>query len=298
MPFETVVATLAVCVLALFPSFYPRGVTRGTWDVRINNFYLPAVATFTFVLLLGHAFGPVGAIVTALVILVLLAARVARVSSQARELRRACASLATNADDASVAAIDASLDRLRHSQEGKPRGYERWAQWVLYAAAQASRADRSADALRWTRALRAQDLPPSLRAMHAQYVAACAINEGQRDLARQALAELRRPAPSPAIEQALLAVEGMLEGLEGDADAARRRAERALATKLHPNLRVMWQVAQAHALATLVEPGEARALLVALRAERGDGILRYIARQAGPASPLASALLQGAAPYR
>jgi hypothetical protein len=298
MPFEIVVATVAACVLALFPSFYPRGVPRGSWDARVFAFYYPALVTFTAVLLVGHVFGPVAAIVTAVVALGFLAARVARGSSQGRELQRLCARLGASGDDASVAALDAALERLRRTCEGRSGGYELWGNWVLHAAGQASVADRTADALRWASAPRAPDLSPTLRALQAQCVAAFAITLGERDVARKALAQLRRPAPSPAIEQALLGIEGVLEGLEGDPEAARRRADRALATKLDPRVRIIWQMARAHALATLGESAEVRALLAAVREEHGDFILRRIARQAGPASPLASTLLDSAAPYR
>jgi hypothetical protein len=298
VPPEIVVATLAACVLALFPSFYPRGAPRVPWEARIFAFYFPALLTFTSVLLVGHAFGPIAAIVTALLILGFLAATVARAFSRARGLERLFARLRTTADDASVAAIDASLERLRVISEGRSGGYELWGKWMLHAATHASSANRTADALRWASAPRAQDLSPTLRAMQAQYVAAFAIGLGERDVARQALTELRRPALSPAIEQALLGMEGLLEGLGGDPEAARRRADRALATKLDPRVRVIWQMARAHALATLGESAEARALLAAMHEEQGDFILRRIARQAGPASPLASALLESGAPYR
>jgi len=298
MPFEAVVATLAVGALAVWSGIYHRGPAGGTWDVRIFTLYIPSAFTFTFVLLVGRALGTNAAILGAIVILGFFAARFAFGSLRRRDFERLCAKLATSGDDASVAAVDASLERIRRSHEGRSRGYEAWARWVLYAAAQASQADRTADALRWTCALRTEELPPSLRAMRAQYVAAFAIAQGRREQARQALAAVPRPAPSPRIEQALLGTEGVLEGLEGDASAARRRAERALATKLDPAVRLMWQTTRAHALATLGESAEARAVLLALRDENGEFMLRRIARQGGPASPLASALLQDAAPYR
>jgi hypothetical protein len=80
---------------------------------------------------------------------------------------------------------------------------------------------------------------------------------------------------------------------------ARGRAEEALEKKLHPNVRILWQLALAHALAALGEAPAARSLLASLRtSERGEFLLRGVVRQNGPASPLAASLLNDGGPYR
>jgi hypothetical protein len=222
-----------------------------------------------------------------------------RFAGWSRGLDALCVGLGKNADDASIAALEGRLERLRRETLGHDHGVVVWGRWTIHAAVHAARAGRGDAALRWLEALPLADLPPSLRAMQAQAMAALAIGEGNRALAREAVARVRRPAPSREIEQGLVAVEGLLEALEGDAAAARQRAEDALATKLHPNVRLTWQATLAHALVALDDTPAARTLLASLRsAERGSSALRRIVRQSGPASTLAASLLSDDGPYR
>ena len=123
-----------------------------------------------------------------------------------------------------IAAVEARLERLRLDGKVRAGGFAQWARCTLDAAAARARAGRTDAALRWADTLHLQNLPPTLRAIHAQHVAAFAIGEGKRRRAREALARLRRRA-SPDVEQSLVAVEGTLEVLERDAAASRRRAE-------------------------------------------------------------------------
>ncbi len=100
------------------------------------------------------------------------------------------------------------------------------------------------------------------------------------------------------MERGIQAIEGLLEALEGDPLATLARADAALASPREPALRTTWLAARAHALAASSAHVEAHALLLAIRAEHGDLLLRRIGNHRGPASAAAEALLATQAAYR
>jgi hypothetical protein len=170
-----------------------------------------------------RALGFPGALAGPLAVFVLFLYRYARQKAGTGDLQALCEGLAANGDDAAIAAVDALLDRLRLDGKARAGAIELWARCTLDAAVAAARSGRTDAALRWADTLPPQDLPRTLRAMHAQCVAAFAAGEGKRWRAREALARLRRPAPDADVEQSLLAVEGTLE-VPGK--TARRRPSR------------------------------------------------------------------------
>jgi hypothetical protein len=133
--------------------------------------------------------------------------------------------------------------------------------------------------------------------MHAQHEAAFRIGTLDREGARRAIARAPRPAIAPW-EDALLALEALLDALDGDAGAAAERASRALEVTPQGLSRATWQMARAHALAKLGAVEDARDTLRALRTEGGDALLRRVVAHAGPASRLAETLLSEQGAYR
>jgi hypothetical protein len=129
-------------------------------------------------------------------------------------------------------------------------------------------------------------------------VASIALRD--RGRARQVLASVRRPVPAVMWERALAALEVLLEAIDGDAAAAETRAAAGLAAETVPAVRSAWRTARAHALAALHRREEALAELRELRAGEPDHrVLERVARQGGPASPLAESLLvDGGTAYR
>jgi hypothetical protein len=257
-----------------------------------------AMMTVGAVLAAGHAAGLAGAGMAALAIDGALAVHYVRRRLGQRELQAMCTALATTNDDAAFARVEARLAKLRAANEMHQGGYEACARWTLHAAAHASHAGRPAEGLRWAEAIDPAQVGPTVRAMRAQHVAAFAIGVGDRPRARAVLAGVRRPVSDTTVEGSLAAIEALLDALDGDTEAARAKAERALIRKWHPSVRLIWNAALAHARVAAGAPGEARALLIALRAEHGDFALRRVAGHQGPASALAAALLAGEAPYR
>jgi hypothetical protein len=194
--------------------------------------------------------------------------------------------------------VEEELARLREGADGYPKRYESWARWSLRAAAQASLAGHSADAVRWTDAIDPRRLDRSLRCVYAHRAASLRIGLGDRSGARVVLASAPRPADPAPVEQALAALDGLLDALDGDFVAALARAAEALGAPLDAAARATWLAARAHALEATGAQREAREVLCALQAQQGDMVIKGIVGHRGPASATAAVLLAAQGPYR
>lgn len=183
------------------------------------------------------------------------------------------------------------------------RDWVRWVDAVLHVAANMARVGLAREALALVNRIPAEPLDPHTNGVRAQLVAAACIALGERERARRELATVRRPMADVRIERAIVATTILLDALEGDPEAE-ARARDALQVDDDPMLRA----ALAHALAAGGRRDEAASELEKLRdAVQPEEsalvplvpVLERVARQRGPASALAEALLAGVgAPYR
>ena len=196
-----------------------------------------------------------------------------------------------------LAALEHEVEGLRGGRGGEKSNYDHRARWVLTIAANVARAGHPERALEWTTRIERGVLGRPLATMHAQHEAAFRLATGDRAGARRAIERASRPAIEPW-EDALLALEALLDALEGDAEAAVARTTGPLAANPPRLSRAMWQMARAHAQARLGATDEARDTLRALRNDEGDALLRRTVAHEGPASRLAESLLAEQGAYR
>jgi hypothetical protein len=256
-----------------------------------------AILMFVAVACAGRAFGVAGAVGMAALVLGVPVVTTVRRMARDREIQRLCDALDGQDGQEALRKLEERLSQLRRELHRRRDGHAAWARWVLHVSRHAASGGRPVDALRLVLALDPDRLG-ALRATHAQYVASFHITLGDPRAARAALATAPRPAEPPSIEKALVAVEALLEALDGDAAAVLRRTHDALSNRDDAVVRVLWQTAHAHALAATGDTSEARALLASMRAEHGDTTLRRIVGHTGPASPIALALLAEERAYR
>jgi hypothetical protein len=261
-----------------------------------------SIVSFSTVVIAGRAFGLAGAALGSALLLGYFAWWFQRRFGTARRFQTLCAALstatATESSETALRAIEAELARHREAMELHSNGYEAWAQWTLHAAARASLAGHTADALRWTEEIEGRRVSQTTRNVHLQYSASFRLTLGDRSAVRELLASASRPVEPAAMEIGLQTLEALLEALEGDPAAALARADKVLAAATEPTVKMALLAARAHALEASGAHPEARALLHAIRAEHGDVLLKRIASHRGPASGPAEALLASQAPYR
>jgi len=245
-------------------------------------------------------FGPLASLGAGVGLNVLVGGRMLQTTRRGLRVRRLLARL----DDASpelatatLAALEHEVEGLRGGRGGEKSDYEHRARWVLAIASSAARAGHATRALDWTTRIEPGLLGRPAAAMHAQHEAAFRIGTLDRQGARAAIARAPRPAIAPW-EDALQALDALLEALDGDGQAAADRASRALdATPKGPS-RPTWQMARAHGLAKVGSMEDARETLLTLRTEGGDTMLRRMVAHAGPASRLAETILTEQGAYR
>ncbi len=165
--------------------------------------------------------------------------------------------------DAALAALEHEVEGLRGGRGGEAADYEHRAKWVLAIASEVSpRRSSRPRARAWTTRRSSPEVlgPPATWPMHAQHEAAFRIATRDREGAfRKALARVPRPAIAPW-EDALQALEALLDALVGEAQTAIDRAARVLEATPNGLSRATWQMARAHGLAKLgaAERGERR----------------------------------------
>jgi pentatricopeptide repeat protein len=183
--------------------------------------------------------------------------------------------------------LRAELDALRE-QPGEP--YEEYAVCAAAAFYDAGMLDDVEELLG---PMRTDRLDEVHRAARACWLAACHIANGDAAGAREAIASTARPISYPSWEEALCAMEALVDVLEGRPHDALARA----AHGEHGELSLWWKTVRAHALAASGDTEGARALLKQMMAE--GVIVDEIASGALPASLIARAALRGDAhPFR
>jgi hypothetical protein len=257
-----------------------------------------SILSFAGVVIGGGRYGLPGAAVCSVLLIGAFAWAFHVRSRAARRLGALCTALATDPSEATLRVLEAELARHREASEGRVNGYDAWVQWSLHAAARASLAGHTIDALRWTEGIDPRRVGRKLRCVHAQHVASFRLILGDRPGARALLATAPRPAEPEAMELAIQALEGLLEAIEGDAAVALARTDKALATANEGPVKMTWRAARAHALVASGAQSDAHTLLLALRAEHGDLPLTRIVGHGGPASAAAATVLAAQTPYR
>ncbi|MGO8992019.1 MAG: hypothetical protein ACLQVI_01730 [Polyangiaceae bacterium] len=247
--------------------------------------------------LMTSAFGPMTALAAGLACNVFVGGRMFQATRRALRVRRLLKELAGPDATKALGALDHEIEGLRGGHGGEKSNYDHRARWVLSIAANVALAGHAQRALDWTRRLEPVALGRPVAAMHAQHEAAFRIAIGDRDGARQAIARAPRPAIAPW-EDALEALEALLEALDGDAQAAVDRTAGALERAPAGPSRATWQMARAHGLAKRGAVEDAREVLRTMRSEGGDSLLRRIVAHAGPASRLAETILSEQGAYR
>jgi hypothetical protein len=298
------VALLATVGTLAMPWVFHRGTDKFRWQsvfttkqAWISWAYF-SIVIFAAVLIAGRHYGLAVAAACLLVVDGIYAYGFSRRFRSARHLDALCTTLEKRPTDENVAALGAALAAFRIEGEGRLNGYAVWVQWTHRAAIIAIATGRAEAARRWLDAVDPVRLDHDGRPVHAARLAVTRIELGDRSGARQILARVARPAAVPATEQALAALEGLLEALDGDAATALAKADAALDGPLDPTIRATWRVVRAHALERAGAPAEAREVLLALRGEYGERVLRRIANHGGPASASAATLLASPTPYR
>ncbi len=289
---------VATVVIALF-RLYPR-----SW--KISPRY-QAPAAFVLLLLFTTTSGLVGhetALMAAAAAVALATPLVARRARRARTIDRAIRDLTVPERREEALAVLVA-------QVGPPpmrmRDWSSWSKIVLFVAAHVARAGLPREALSLVDRIDRALLDPYTTGVRAQIVAACCVPLGERERARRELTTVARPARDALFERAIVATEILLDALDG-APTAEARARSSLAAERDPHVGSTLRAALAHALAASGQRDEAVAELRKLAAETPpppkDGlplqpVLERVARQRGPASPLAEAILGGqSTPYR
>jgi hypothetical protein len=246
--------------------------------------------------LMAGLIGPEGALTVGLGLNVFLGVRFSIAVRRGLRLKGLAEGLVSKDPAVASAALEglekeiASILRMRGEPDIRAR-------WVLTIASTAIMAGHRERALAWTLRINPRRLSGEIRAMHAQIEAALRIGMNDLARAREALARADRPAPGPW-EDALRAHEALLEALEGDAQAAASQAAQRLEARPTGHVKATWQTVRAHALAKLGDTEEARRMLLAIRAEWGDGVVRRVVAHAGPASQLAESVIADGGAYR
>jgi hypothetical protein len=258
-------------------------------------------ASFGAVLFLGvfmaGLFGPIGAGALGLACNVFIGGRAYQVLRRSQRVRGLLERVRGPEADAALALLEREVEGLRGGRGGEKADYDHRARWVLSIAASVSRAGHPQRALDWTMRVEHGVLGRPLAAIHAQHEAVFRIAIGDREGARRAIARASRPAIAPW-EDALLALEALLDALEGNPEAVLSRTSGPLEAEGAITSRVVWQAARAHAQAKLGAIEEARSTLRTIRSESGDEVIHRVAMQNGPASRLAEALLAEGGAYR
>jgi hypothetical protein len=263
----------------------------------LGRVVLVGLAIFFGVFVFASPLGPLGAVAAGLMCNVLVGGRMFQGARRAMRVRRLLERLEGPNAEGALAALEHEVEGLRGGRGGEKPDYEHRARWVLTIASNVARAGHPKRALEWTTRIEAGVLGRPVAAMHAQHEAAFRIATGDREGARRAIARAPRPAIAPW-EDALSALEALLEGLDGDAQAAIERATRAIEATPLGLSRATWQMARAHGQAKTGALEDARDTLRSLRSEGGEALLRRVVAHGGPASRVAEAMLAEGGAYR
>ena len=283
---------LVVCWIATLRAF-PRG-----WGVSRGRLALSGVLLVVLLSCAGAFFGRGVAIAASVGALAVIEPVLLVRARRARQIHHAVEALRD------PEARDRNLALLAELVGEPPSDfrYLNWSRIVAFVAAGASRAELADEALRWIERIDRARVDRVGVASRAQIMAAAHIALGQRQRAREVIAEVPRPVPGPLWERALTALETLLAALEGspDPERAEAMARAGLEAEPDPMLRQTWYAAHAHALAALGRRDDARAALVRLRElAPKERPLERVVRHRGPASPIAEALLaESGMPYR
>jgi hypothetical protein len=247
--------------------------------------------------LAASALGPVAAVMAGVGLNVFIGGRMLMTTRRAARVKKLLGQVEGPDATRALAALDREVEGLRGGRGGEKSDYEYRARWVLGIAANVGGAGHPRQALEWIARLEPTAMGRVVATMHAQHEAVFRTTSGDRDGARQAIARVPRPAMAPW-EDALQALEALLEALDGDAAAAVERSARALDTAATGPSRVTWQMARAHALARAGAVEDAREVIRVMRNEEGAAPLRRLVAHDGPASRLAEVLLAERGAYR
>jgi len=256
-----------------------------------------AFGIFVTVVSVGAVVGPLYAVGAGVLMNLLLGGRMVQQTRRAFRVTKLLERVSGPNAEAALAALEHEVEGLRGGRGGEKSDYEHRAKWVLAIASNVARAGHTARALEWTTRIESGVLGLPAAAMHAQHEAAFRIATGDRGGARKAVARVPRPAIAPW-EDALLALEALLDALDGDAQAAIDRAAQVLEATPNGLSRATWQMARAHGLAKLGAADDARDALRTMRSEGGDDLVRRVMAHDGPASRLAETILTEQGAYR
>jgi hypothetical protein len=291
----------AVALVSALVFVLPRGLYQNRYSLLSYLIWAVASGTCVFVaiMLVGNAWGIGWAIALALPPDVMVIAVSARSIRRARRMRKAIALLEGREAKAALLALDGELSAIRAKGKGRnDRHYRHWAQWALHVGTHAYIAGHVSEALRWCGAIDDARLSRELRGARAQAVAAFRLASGDTSGARNELARAPRPATPRPFEEALVAMEALLDALGPNAEGVIPRAEQALSSDIAPHARSTWRVALAHALASLGSRDEAREQLRIIQRDAGTRALERAVAHRGPASDIAVSLLRERPPYR
>jgi hypothetical protein len=291
-----VAAGAAALYLAQIAVFMRLGVGRGGgWSSLFRT--VVAVLSMFIAVLLASPLGPFAAVLTGLTLNVFFGGRMLMSSRRDIRVRRLLGELKGPNPARALGGLEEEVDGLRGLRGGEKDDYDHRAQLVLGIAASVARAGHPEHALAWTTRIEPALLGRPVAAIHAQHEVAFRLGVADREGARRALAQAPRPAIAPW-EDALQAMEALLDALEGDAQSAVDRATVALERAPEGAARATWQMARAHGLAKGGALEDAKGVLRAMRGEGGDDLLRRVVAHAGPASRLAEGMLVERGAYR
>lgn len=162
------------------------------------------------------------------------------------------------------------------------------------AARRAHALDRSDRAFVWATALPPRATTQAARARRSVQYATYALAAGWRERAREALAGAPDVPVDPEVDAAREALKAVLDVLDGVATSELRTRAETEWQGAPPNA-AGWAAAAAHLRAAEGDPEGAKLRLERVRAANGRTGLLRVARQGGPASPIAAELSEAAA---
>jgi len=189
-----------------------------------------------------------------------------------------------DARDKALSALGRLLDRV------KKRDPQRHVALVLMATGPLTQTSLWGHARDRLASLDEEALSTEQAVLRNQALATCELQFDRTDAAREAIERIPRPA-DPAIEVWLVAMEALLLAVSGRSDAASEKL-RSQDTSDNPSLEASHRLVRAHIFAARGELDAAQKELEALRRAAGVDGLERVQRPKGPASELATRLIE------
>lgn len=133
------------------------------------------------------------------------------------------------------------------------------------------------------------ELDPTNRGRHLQALATCRLEGADLEGASEALAKVERPA-EPQVEVWLVALEALLQAIQGNAEAALEACDANPAPESDA-LAASYGIVRAHALACMGQDEDAKRVLNEVVSRAGHAALERAIRPVGPASDIARSML-------